>query len=261
MGFEYNSIERALLTTNISDTAYECSRDACLAMLLGGSGEPPSAPFMSNADEGPVQSLMDLTGCDAREAASALERCNANVSEAAELLFRDLEDLESEIAALRIADLETVRVSERAEAEARDAALAEEIEARERQALGNGACCTALASDAALAAELATEMHAEGAVASDAALTAELATEMHAEGAVASDAALAAELEVFARALQQQAMEVMQQQLYYMNMMMQQVQSAPPPTLSPQKTSGSHPPTSSANPAQKFCTWSFWPYP
>jgi predicted RNase H-like HicB family nuclease len=55
---------------------------------------------MSNADEGPVQSLMDLTGCDAREAASALERCNANVSEAAELLFRDLEDLESEIAAI-----------------------------------------------------------------------------------------------------------------------------------------------------------------
>lgn len=195
MGFEYNSIERALLTTNISDTAYECSRDACLAMLLGGSGEPPSAPFMSNADEGPVQSLMDLTGCDAREAASALERCNANVSEAAELLFRDLEDLESELAALRIADLETVRVSERTEAEARDAALAEELEARERQALGNGACCTALASDAALAAELAMEMHAEGGVASDAALAAELATEMHAEEAVASDAALAAELE------------------------------------------------------------------
>lgn len=181
MGFEYNSIERALLTTNIGDTAYECSRDACLAMLLGGSGEPPSAPFMSNAVEGPVQSLMDLTGCDAREAASALERCNANVSEAAELLFRDLEDLESELAAMRIADLETVRVSERAEAEARDAALAEELEARERQALGNGACCTALASDSALAAELATEMHAEGAVASDAALAAELEAEMHAE--------------------------------------------------------------------------------
>ena len=191
MGFEYNSIERALLTTNIRDTAYECSRDACLAMLLGGSGEPPSAPFMSNAEEGPVQSLMDLTGCNAREAASALERCNANASEAAELLFRELEDLESELAAVRIADLETVRVSERAEAEARDAALAEELDARERQALGNSACCTALASDAALAAELATEMQAEGAVASDAALAAELEVQMHAEARAHAEARIA----------------------------------------------------------------------